>query len=71
MTDTFPFMSNEHRCKNPQENISQLNSTILKKETLRSSWGFPGGAVVKNPPGNAGDTGWTPGPGRFHMLRSK
>ena len=64
-------MSNEHRCKNPQENISKLNSTILKKETVRSSWGFPGGAVVKNPPGNAGDTGWTPGPGRFHMLRSK
>ena len=20
-------------------------------------WGFPGGAVVKNPPANAGDTG--------------
>ena len=32
--------------------------------------GFPGGAVVKNPPANAGDTGSTPGPGRFHMLRS-
>ena len=28
---------------------------------------FPGGAVVKNPPGNAGDTGSSPGPGRFHM----
>ena len=30
-------------------------------------WDFPGGAVVKNPPANAGDTGWTPGPGRSHM----
>ena len=29
--------------------------------------GFPGGAVVKNPPANAGDTGSVPGPGRFHM----
>ena len=29
--------------------------------------GFPGGAVVKNPPANAGDTGSSPGPGRFHM----
>ena len=31
---------------------------------------FPGGAVVKNPPANAGDTGSSPGPGRSHMLRS-
>ena len=28
---------------------------------------FPGGAVVKNPPANAGDTGSRPGPRRFHM----
>ena len=33
-------------------------------------WGFPGGAVVKNPPANAGDTGSSPGPGRSHMPRS-
>ena len=26
--------------------------------------GFPGGAAVKNPPANAGDTGSSPGPGR-------
>ena len=32
--------------------------------------GFPGGAVVKNPPANAGDTSSNPGPGRSHMLRS-
>ena len=31
---------------------------------------FPGGAVAKNPPANAGDTGSSPGPGRSHMLRS-
>ena len=29
--------------------------------------GFPGGAVVKNPPANTGDTGSSPGPGRSHM----
>ena len=29
--------------------------------------GFPGGAVVKNPPANAGDTGSSPGPGGSHM----
>ena len=28
---------------------------------------FPGGAVVKNPPANAGTTGSSPGPGRSHM----
>ena len=32
--------------------------------------GFPGGAVVKNPPANAGDMGLSPGPGRSHMLWS-
>ena len=31
---------------------------------------FPGGAMVKNPPANTGDTGSTPGPGRFHMPQS-
>ena len=30
----------------------------------------PGGAVVKNPPANAGDMGLSLGPGRSHMLRS-
>ena len=45
------------------------------------SWGYnmtiivvalrlPGGAVVKNPPANAGDTDSIPGPGRSHMPRS-
>ena len=32
--------------------------------------GFPGGAVVGNPPASAGDTGSSPGPGGSHMLRS-
>ena len=31
---------------------------------------FPGGAVVKNLPANAGDMGSSPGPGRYHMPRS-
>ena len=29
--------------------------------------GFPGGAVAKNLPAHAGDTGSSPGPGRSHM----
>ena len=32
--------------------------------------GFPGGAVVKNLPANAGVTGSSPGPGRSHVLWS-
>ena len=32
--------------------------------------GFPGGAVVKNLPANAGDMGLIPGLGRSHMPRS-
>ena len=31
---------------------------------------FPAGTVVKNLPGNAGDTGLRLGPGRSHMPRS-
>ena len=36
----------------------------------KKAWDFPGDAVVKNPPANAGDTGSIPGPGRSHMPRS-
>ena len=32
-----------------------------------SEEGFPGGAVVKNLPANAGDMGSSPDPGRSHM----
>ena len=39
---------------------------IIKKY----SGDFPGGAVVRNPPANAGDTGSIPGPGRPHVPRS-
>ena len=35
-----------------------------KQET---GMGLPSGAVVKNLPANAGDTGSSPGPGRSHM----
>ena len=31
---------------------------------------FPGGAVVKNPPANAGGTGSNPALGRSHMPQS-
>ena len=30
-------------------------------------WAFPGSPLVRNSPANAGDTGWSPGPGRSHI----
>ena len=38
--------------------------------TQKTGKGFPGDAVVKNLPANAGATGSSPGPGRSHMLWS-
>ena len=46
---------------------------ICSRHYINKIWeiqGFPGGAVVKNPPANAGDTGSSPGLGRSHMLQS-
>ena len=46
---------------------------ILQKETKKKRErhrDFPGGAVVKNLPANAGDPGSSPGPGRSHMPQS-
>ena len=40
---------------------------LLKTADFRD---FPGGAVVKNLPANAGDTDSIPGPGGSHMLQS-
>ena len=44
------------------------NVHVLK--LIMNSGDFPGGAVVKNLPAIAGDTGSSPGPGRSHMLQS-
>ena len=41
-----------------------------KSQKVFGGGGFPGGAVVRNPPANAGDTGSCPGPGRSHMPHS-
>ena len=49
-----------------QMHLFQQGSISIKK----AIGGFPGGAVVENLPANAGDTGLSPGLGRFHMPRS-
>ena len=48
--------------------LKTLNQKIYFAKGLYRD--FPGGAVVKNPPANAGDTGLSPGPGRSHIPRS-
>ena len=47
-----------------------VQNSIQKLIYKRKYRGFPGGAVVENPPANAGDTGSSPGLGRSHMPRS-
>ena len=43
------------------------NLNVRSKAIKLLDEGFPGGAVVRNPPANAGDTVSIPGPGRSHM----
>ena len=63
--------------------LKEIQEDLNKWKDIPQSWterfnivkiiilpGFPGGAVVKNPPANAGDTGSSPGLGRSHMPRS-
>ena len=47
-----------------------ITPILLKLFQNIADGGFPGGAVVKNPPANAGNMGSSPGPGRSHMPRS-
>ena len=62
MTETFSF--------------SNVYNIIRRGKNQKPLWlklvilGFPGGAVVKNLPANAGDVGSSPGLGRYHMSRS-
>ena len=58
--------------KNMKKNVyvyAQLNHFAVQQK-LTQQRDFPGGAVVKNPPANAGDTGSSPGPRRSHVPRS-
>ena len=42
----------------------------MQIEIKRKLEGFPGGAVVENPPANGGDTGSSPGLGKSYMPQS-
>ena len=47
-----------------------FRGALLQKPLRNQLRDNPGGAVVKNPPANAGDTGSSLGPGRSHVPRS-
>ena len=76
-SQVFPGQSHAHECNflNPR-NMSEIFKTpyghlvLLDFSFKFLTWGFPGGAVVENPPANAGDAGSSPGLGRSHMPRS-
>ena len=60
-----PFHSG--RGLEPSSLVVQPQGIPEESSSKTSVRDFPGGAVVKNPPANAGDTGSSPGPGRSHM----
>ena len=60
-------INSPHHPRQSSEREFFLNRPHIKKNT---SWGFPGGAVVGNPPANAEHTGSSPGLGGSHMPRS-
>ena len=59
-TEVFRYFNNQYGHTN-----IHLTNIISIKIYFK---GFPGGAVVGNPPANAGDMGSSPGPGGSLML---
>ena len=68
---TQNYQSNpEEKEQSWRHNPSRHQKTLQNYSSQNSMVGFPGGAVVKNPPANAGDMSSRPGPGRSHMPQS-
>ena len=66
--DTKPFGLGDVCCRH-NCNVG-LWSAGAAGPSLQESGDSPGGAVVKDPPANAGDTGLSPGPATSHVPRS-
>ena len=59
--------------KEKLKNIAKNNQVLLYSTENYIQYpmmGFPGGAVVENPPASAEDMGSSPGLGRSHTLQS-
>ena len=65
---TSPFLC--CRRTNSHTNSCPLPTTPFIFSFKTSKEDFPGGAVDQNLPASAGDVGWIPGSGRFHMPKS-
>ena len=65
-TSLFPMVRT--LASNNINTFTLFSKTYNRSKTILED--FPGGAVVKNPPANAGDKGSSPRPGRSHMSRS-
>ena len=66
------MLQNDHHNRfswHPSPHIVAIFFLVMRTFKIYSR-GFPGGAVVKNPPANAGGTGSSPGLGRSHIPRS-
>ena len=65
-------MEEEHPCRgSPWGKGPGVESACVQEwQKEGKQRGFPGGAVVKDPPANAEHSGSSPGPGRSHMPRS-
>ena len=68
--ETIPFTIATKRIKYPGVNVPKEAKHLYSENYKTLMRDFPGGAVVKNLPANAGDMGSSPGLGRSHMPRS-
>ena len=62
---SFYFKHQKGNAKGQLKLVQGFAANISVQKEIQG--GFPGGAVVKNPPANAGDTGSSPGPRSSHM----
>ena len=65
----LPFGTQIPRCLllHSRFKFTRFNISKAEIDSRIQDRGFPGGAVVKNQPADAGDKGSIPGPGRSHM----
>ena len=73
ITESLSWNSRQHKIINSVFPMFLISINWASEQSMnyqKTQLGFPGGAVVKNPPANAGDMGSIPGPGRSHMPQS-
>ena len=64
------FASHQGSCSLFSLSLPLFDTSNFQGSKISRVGDFPGGAVVENPPANAGDTGSSPGLGRSQLPRS-